>query len=105
MSSEKMQMAEAEPVRDTNFDRRPSKMDFNHLEKVPTNTPEWNDLRDDAMRAEENEKSMGLVEGLRNYPNAVLWSLAISLCISELSLTAGRSMNEPCLHAAGVAGK
>lgn len=84
--SEKMQMEAAGEPHTTNFDRRPSKMDFNHLEKVPTNTPEWNDLRDDAMRAEENEKSMGLVEGLRNYPNAVFWSFAISLCISESQL-------------------
>ncbi|CAK9783938.1 unnamed protein product [Cutaneotrichosporon oleaginosum] len=81
MSAEKSHMDGVEPVHTSNFDRRPSKMDFNHLEKVPTNTPEWNDLRDDAMRAEENEKSMGLVEGLRNYPNAVFWSFAISLCI------------------------
>lgn len=59
------------------------KGDFNHLEKVPTNTPEWNELREDAMRAEQAERSMGLMEGLRTYPTAVFWSFAISLCISE----------------------
>lgn len=60
-----------------------AKGDINHLEKIQTNTPEWNNLREDAMRAEENERNMGLMDGLRNYPSAVFWSFAISLCISE----------------------
>jgi len=42
---------------------------------------EWNELRNDAMRAEENEMSMGLFEALRTYPTAAFWSFAISLCI------------------------
>lgn len=41
-------------------------------------------LRSDAMEAEANERSMGLVEGLRTYPTAVLWSFGISLLIGEL---------------------
>lgn len=61
------------------------KGDFTHLEKVNTNNGDWQALREDAMRAEETERSMGLMEGLRNYPNAVFWSFAISLCISEYS--------------------
>lgn len=80
MSDEKMQMEAAHQ------DVMAAKGDINHLEKVQTNTPEWANLRDDAIRAEETERNMTLMEGLRNYPNAVFWSFAISLCISESRL-------------------
>lgn len=64
-------------------------VDVTHLDDVKTGAPEWLQIREEAMRAEETEKQMGLMEGLRNYPTAVFWSFAISLCISEfLSRTA-----------------
>jgi SP family general alpha glucoside:H+ symporter-like MFS transporter len=51
---------------------------IDHLED---SNEKWNELRKDAMRAEENEMSMGLFEALRTYPTAAFWSFAISLCI------------------------
>jgi hypothetical protein len=55
-----------------------------HLEDLPTDvirTAKWDDLRADAMIAEEAERNMGIKESLRLYPKAVAWSLGISLCI------------------------
>lgn len=55
-----------------------------HLEDLPTDvvlTAKWDDLRADAMVAEESERNMGIRESLRLYPKAVAWSLGISLCI------------------------
>jgi hypothetical protein len=55
-----------------------------HLEDLPTDvvmTAKWDDLRADAMVAEESERNMGIKESLRLYPKAVAWSLGISLCI------------------------
>jgi len=55
-----------------------------HLEDLPTDairTAKWEDLRADAMVAEEAERSLGIKESLRLYPKAVAWSLGISLCI------------------------
>lgn len=40
-------------------------------------------LRSDAMEAESNERSMKLMEALRTYPTAALWSFGISLLIGE----------------------
>lgn len=60
--------------------------EVNHLERVFTNgaaAPEWDQVRADAIKAEEAENSMGLVEGLKTYPRAVFWSFSISLLISE----------------------
>lgn len=60
--------------------------EVNHLERVFTNgpdAPEWDQLRADAMKAEEAEQSMGLIQGLKTYPRAVFWSFSISLLISE----------------------
>lgn len=53
---------------------------------------DWNEVRNDAMRAEETEVSMGLIEGLRNYPTAVFWSFAISLCIVSTQVAVTRAI-------------
>lgn len=37
--------------------------------------------RDGAIKSEEQELKMSLLEGLRAYPNATWWSFCISLCI------------------------
>jgi SP family general alpha glucoside:H+ symporter-like MFS transporter len=55
-----------------------------HLESLPTDvirTAKWDDLRADAMIAEEAERNLSIRESLRLYPKAVLWSLGISLVI------------------------
>lgn len=55
-----------------------------HLESLPTDvirTAKWDDLRADAMVAEEAERNLSIKESLRLYPKAVLWSLGISLVI------------------------
>ncbi|WVQ69635.1 uncharacterized protein L199_007855 [Kwoniella botswanensis] len=53
-----------------------------HLEHAGDATFEqWDQLRQDAMAAEELEQSMGIKEALRVYPQAAFWSFAISLCI------------------------
>lgn len=47
-----------------------------HHEKV-----DYNAFKEDAMRAEEEEKSMTLWQNLKTYKKAVFWSFAISLNI------------------------
>lgn len=47
-----------------------------HHEKV-----DYDGFKEDAMRAEEEEKNMTLWENLVTYKKAVFWSFAISLCI------------------------
>lgn len=39
-------------------------------------------LRAEAIRAEEAERSLGLIGSLKEYPTAAFWSFAISLFIS-----------------------
>jgi SP family general alpha glucoside:H+ symporter-like MFS transporter len=55
--------------------------DVSHIDNANANGGDWDELRQDAMRAEENEMSMGLIEGLKTYPTAALWSLGISFLI------------------------
>ncbi|OCF32268.1 MFS transporter, SP family, general alpha glucoside:H+ symporter, partial [Kwoniella heveanensis BCC8398] len=53
-----------------------------HLEHAGDATgKQWDQLRQDAIAAEELEQSMNLREALRVYPQAAFWSFAISLCI------------------------
>ncbi|OWZ28479.1 MFS transporter, SP family, general alpha glucoside:H+ symporter [Cryptococcus neoformans Tu259-1] len=53
-----------------------------HLENAgAANSQQWDQLRLDAMAAEELEHSMGLKQALRVYPKAAFWSFSISLCI------------------------
>lgn len=55
-----------------------------HLEDLPTDviqTAKWDDLRADAMVAEQAERDLTIKESLRLYPKAVAWSLGISLVI------------------------
>lgn len=47
---------------------------------------EWDAIRADAIKAEDAERSLGLVGSLKAYPTAAFWSFAISLLISELPL-------------------
>lgn len=58
--------------------------DTAHLEDLPIDAianAKWDDLRADAMVAEEAERNLSIRESFRLYPKAVLWSLGISLCI------------------------
>ena len=58
--------------------------DTSHLEDLPVDAivnGKWEDLRADAMVAEEAERNLTLRESIRLYPKAVAWSLGISLCI------------------------
>lgn len=58
--------------------------DTSHLEDLPVDAivnGKWEDLRADAMVAEEAERNLSLRESFRLYPKAVAWSLGISLCI------------------------
>jgi len=41
----------------------------------------WNQLREDAIAAEEAEHKIGLREAFRLYPTAIFWSFSISLVI------------------------
>jgi hypothetical protein len=55
-----------------------------HLEDLPTDiiqTAKWDDLRADAMIAEQAERDLTIKESLRLYTKAVAWSLGISLVI------------------------
>ncbi|WOO80240.1 Maltose permease MAL31 [Vanrija pseudolonga] len=54
-----------------------------HIEQMPQlkHADGWDQLRQDAIDAEEAETNMGLWESLRTYPTAVFWSFAISLVI------------------------
>lgn len=55
-----------------------------HLEDLPVDAivnGKWEDLRADAIAAEEAERNLSIRESFRLYPKAVLWSLGISLCI------------------------
>lgn len=54
-----------------------------HLENAgaANSQQQWDQLRLDAMAAEELEHSMGLKQALRVYPKAAFWSFSISLCI------------------------
>ena len=79
-----------------------------HLEGLPTDviqTAKWDDLRADAMVAEEAERSLGIKESLRLYPKAVAWSLGISLCIVMEGYDLGsKSLRNRCDRADGSAG-
>lgn len=58
--------------------------DTSHLEDLPVDAivnGKWEDLRADAMVAEDAERNLTLRESFRLYPKAVAWSLGISLCI------------------------
>lgn len=44
---------------------------------------EWDAIRADAIKAEDAERSLGLIGSLKAYPTAAFWSFAISLLISE----------------------
>lgn len=44
---------------------------------------EWDAIRADAIKAEDAERSLGLMGSLKAYPTAAFWSFAISLLISE----------------------
>jgi SP family general alpha glucoside:H+ symporter-like MFS transporter len=84
--------------------------DTSHLEDLPVDAianGKWEDLRADAMVAEEAERSLTLRESFRLYPKAVMWSLGISLCIvmegydlgseSVLSLSMSHALTLPVL--------
>ncbi|OCF30890.1 MFS transporter, SP family, general alpha glucoside:H+ symporter [Kwoniella heveanensis CBS 569] len=66
---------------DENID---SKEDHQHLEDGSNNAPvgaDWNEVRNDAIKAEEVEHAMSVRKALSVYRSAVLWSAAISLVI------------------------
>jgi hypothetical protein len=50
-----------------------------HDKKVPYHV---NTLAQDAQEATTKEQNMTLREGLRMYPNAIMWSVIISTCIA-----------------------
>lgn len=55
------------------------KNSVDHLEEVDTNTQ--NARVDDVYEVTEREHSMSLIDGLRDYKNAVIWSVIVSLTI------------------------
>lgn len=56
--------------------------DAHHIESTAEHD-EWSKIREDAIIAEENERSMSVMTALKTYPAAVFWSFSISCCISE----------------------
>ena len=56
---------------------------LHHLENVDgsKSTADWNLLLQDAIEAEQAEKALGWKAGVKQYPKAIFWSFAISLCI------------------------
>jgi hypothetical protein len=60
----------------------PSKLEQTYSENVEggTNMARLTDL-EGAVNAEAAEQAMTFKEAIRDYPNAVFWSFAISLCI------------------------
>jgi hypothetical protein len=54
-----------------------------HLENVEGGTSgvEWKHIVSDAITAESAERQQTLRDALKNYPKAIFWSFAISLCI------------------------
>jgi hypothetical protein len=65
-----------------------------HLEKSDTeiqiSDDKWNLVQSDAIAAETAEKELGVMDSLRMYPNAVAWSVGISLCIIMEGMDLGR---------------
>lgn len=75
--------------------------DTAHLEDLPVDAivnGKWEDLRADAMVAEEAERNLSLRESFRLYPKAVLWSLGISLCIVMEGYDLGSELPFPFLE-------
>lgn len=67
------------PEIDEKFDE---KAHATHIESAAGHD-EWSHIRSDAIIAEDKERAMGVIEGLKTYPAAVFWSFCISCCISE----------------------
>lgn len=60
------------------------KLDGNtvHVENgADVNAAQWDQLLQDAIRAEQTERAMGIRHAFKRYPKSVFWSFAISLCI------------------------
>lgn len=54
-----------------------------HLEHVGdgTSEQEWQQILQDAIESEAQERALGWKQALKLYPQACFWSFAISLCI------------------------
>lgn len=74
-----------------------------HVEVVDgKGVTEWDMIRADAIKAEDAQRSLGLIGSLKAYPTAAFWSFAISLLISEsdrpckANVQSWRATTRPC---------
>jgi hypothetical protein len=54
-----------------------------HLENVDgmSSGAEWKQIIEDAIESEGQERGLGWRQAIKQYPKAIFWSVAISLCI------------------------